>query len=432
MRMLAVMSRDRLAMMTDAAARYGDASRLPVAHKTLYFFNRPDYAKHVLTDNAANYTKGIGLVHARRALGDGLLTSDGDLWRKQRKVVQPSFQAKRLSRHADAVVQEGRRLVERLHGHRGDAPVDMVAELTGLTLGVLGRTLLDSDLSGFDSLGESFGAVQDQAMFELATLSAVPMWVPLAHQRRFRRARRHLQQVVDELVRRRGADVVDRDDVLSRLIVSARQEKDPAAERTRLRDELVTLLLAGHETTASTLGWTLSLIDGHPDVAARLREEAIGALGGELPVYEDLHRLPYTTMVVEEAMRLFPPVWLLPRRATAGDEVGGYLVPAGADVLICPYTMHRHPGLWDNPDSFDPERFTPERQRGRARYAYIPFGAGPRVCVGSNLGMMEAVFIVAMLAREFRLSLPVGHRVTPEPMLSLRIRGGLPMSVRAW
>lgn len=432
LRMLLVMSRDRLGMMTAAAEQYGDASRLPVGHKALYFFNHPDFAKHILADNSANYEKGIGLVHARRALGDGLLTSEGELWRKQRKVIQPAFQSKRIAAQIGAIADEAARLVERLRrsAHRG--PVNIVTELTGLTLGVLGRTLLDADLGQFETLGESFTAVQDQAMFELATLSAVPMWIPLAQQMRFRRARAELQAIVDELVARRRRELSDaRDDVLSRLIVSADAEPDARVGQQRLRDELVTLLLAGHETTASTLGWTLHLVDRHPQVRERLHAEAVQVLGDGRPVYEDLHRLRYTTMVVQEAMRLFPPVWLLPRRALHADEIGPYRVPAGADVVVSPYTMHRHPRFWHRPEQFDPDRFAPGSTSDRPRYAYIPFGAGPRVCVGSSLGMMEAVVVLAMLARELRLVRVPTHPVVAEPMLSLRIRNGLPMTVES-
>jgi cytochrome P450 len=429
LRQLAVMTRDRLGMMTSAADRYGDAVRLPVGHKTLYFFNHPDHAKHVLADNAANYRKGIGLVHARRALGDGLLTSEGELWRRQRSVIQPAFQSRRIAGQAGAVAEEAARLVERLRAHAGRGPVDVVGEMTALTLGVLGRTLLDADLHRYAGLGDAFAAVQDQAMFELETLSSVPAWVPLPHQVRFRRARRHLQRVVDQLVAARGDDLEGRADVLSRLIESTRRETDPRVGRQRLRDELVTLLLAGHETTASTLSWTLSLVDRHPDVAERLHAEAREVLGDRLPEFADLRRLRYTTMVVEESMRLYPPVWLLPRAAVAPDVIGGHRVPAGADVLICPYTMHRHPAFWPAPDRFDPERFAPEATAGRPRYAYIPFGGGPRFCVGNHLGMMEAVFVLALLSRHLRLTAVPGRAARPEPMLSLRIRGGLPMTV---
>jgi enediyne biosynthesis protein E7 len=428
LRMLMVMGRDRLGMMTSAADRYGDAVWLPVGPKELYYFNHPEHAKHVLADNASNYHKGIGLVHARRALGDGLLTSEGELWRKQRKVIQPAFQSRRIAEQAPVIAREAAGLVERLRGRVGGGPVDVLAEMTTLTLGVLGQTLLDADLGAFSSIGHSFQAVQDQAMFELASLGAVPMWIPLPHQLRFRRARRDLQRIVDRLVAQRGG-THDRDDVLSRLIVSTAEEPDPRVGQQRLRDELVTLLLAGHETTASTLGWTFHLLDEHPELWERLHDEVVDVLGDRLPTYEDLHRLTYTSMVVEEVMRLYPPVWILPRKAQEPDVIGGYRVPAGADVLICPYTLHRHPGFWPAPERFDPERFHPNRSADRPRYAYIPFGAGPRFCVGNNLGMLEAVFVIAMVARELRLTKPPGYRVVAEPMLSLRVRGGLPMTV---
>ena len=427
--MLIMMNRDRLGMMTTAAARWGDAARLPVGPKTLYFFNHPGHAKHVLADNAANYHKGIGLVHARRALGDGLLTSEGELWRKQRKVVQPAFQSRRIAAQAGIVAEEAAALVDRLRTLGRQGPVDVFHEMTGLTLGVLGRTLLDTDLGRFPSIGRDFTAVQDQAMFELATLSAVPPWVPLPRQLRFRRARRRLQTIVDQLVDERGDHSGDRDDVLSRLIVSARAEADPRVGRQRLRDELVTLLLAGHETTASTLSWALYLVDKHPEVRERLREEATTVLGDRLPTFDDLGRLRYTAMVIDEVVRLYPPVWILPRKTLADDVVGGYHVPAGVDVLICPYTLHRHRAFWDRPEEFDPERFDPVRSTDRPRYAYIPFGAGPRFCVGNHLGLMEAAFVLSMLVRELRLTKVATHQVVPEPMLSLRMRGGMPMTI---
>ncbi|GAA2076757.1 cytochrome P450 [Actinomadura alba] len=431
-RLLRQLALDRLGLMT-TAARYGDAVRLAIGPRTLYFFNHPDHAKHVLADNSANYHKGIGLVQARRALGDGLLTSEGELWREQRKVVQPAFQHKRISQQAGVVIDEAAKLVARLRARAGGAPVDVVHEMTGLTLGVLGRTLLDADLSAHRSIGGAFEAVQDQAMFEMVTQGMVPSWLPLPNQLRFRRARRELERVVGSLVAERAARPVAGDDALSRLIVSVRAEPDARKGRRRLRDELVTLLLAGHETTTSTLGWAFHLLDEHPDAAGRVREEAVRVLGDRTPAFDDLRRLTYTTAVVQETMRLYPPVWILTRVAQGADQVGGYHVPAGSDVMVCPYTLHRHPGLWEGPERFDPGRFDPGRSDAASmpRYAYIPFGAGPRFCVGSHLGTMEAVFVLAMVMRELRLTRAPGHEVVPEPMLSLRIRSGLPMMVRA-
>ncbi|MFY1636735.1 cytochrome P450 [Solwaraspora sp. WMMB335] len=433
--LLSRMARNRLDVMRSVSARYGDAVRLPLGPKTLYFFNHPDHAKHVLTENPGNYHKGIGLVHARRTLGDGLLTSEGELWQKQRKTIQPVFQARRIARQAGAIAEEAVGMADRLQAIAGrDEPVDIRHEMTELTLGVLGRTLLDTDLSEFGGIGDAFEAVQDQAIFEMMSLGAVPTWMPLPRQLRFRRARNELQDVVDRLVARRRAEpggFEGRDDVVSRLITSTSQESDPRVGRQRMRDELVTLLLAGHETTASTLTWAFYLLDQHREVWDRVHAEAVEVLGDRTPVYEDLHQLRYTAMVVDEVMRLYPPVWLLPRIAQGDDDVGGYHVPAGADLVLCPYTLHRHPEFWPDPDRFDPTRFEPGNAADRPRYAYIPFGAGPRFCVGNNLGLMEAVFVIAAVARRLRLSVRPGHRVVPEPMLTLRIRGGLPMHVHA-
>jgi enediyne biosynthesis protein E7 len=419
--------RDRLGLMVSAAQQYGDAVRLRMGPKTLYLFNHPDHVKHVLSENHANYRKGLGQAHARRALGDGLLTSEGALWRRQRRAVQPAFHKDRVASAAEAIVDEAQRMIARWHRRSPDT-VDLVPEMTHLTLGVLGRWLLQVDLGGADRLGDAFEAIQDQAMFEMTTLNAVPPWLPLPRQLRFRRARRELDQLVNTLVAERAVDADDGHDLLSRLIATAGEQPGPAARR-QLRDELVTLLLAGHETTASTLGWTTYLVERHPEVAGRLRAEAVEVLGDRPPTYDDLARLTYTTQVVEEAIRLYPPVWMLSRIALGPDEIGGYHIPAGSDVLICLYTLHRNPQFWDDPERFDPERFRPDRAAERPRYAYLPFGAGPRFCVGSHLGLLEAVLVTAMVMREFRLHRPSTAPVTPEPMLSLRLRGGLPMSV---
>lgn len=430
--LLIKMMRNRAAVMAAAAARYGDAVKLPMGPMTFYIFSHPDHAKHVLADNPGNYHKGVGEKHARRAIGDGLLTSEGELWRKQRKAIQPAFQAKRIAKQAGIIGEEAAKLVERFRSSEGGDPIDIRREMTGLTLGVLGRTLLDTDISAFDEIGESFEAIQDQAMFELMSLSTVPMWVPLPKQLRFRQARDYLEGVIRRLVAERKADPTgDGDDVVSRLIESTRLETDPQLAHTRMRDELFTLLLAGHETTASTLSWAFYYADRYPEVWERLHEEATRVLSGTMLDHEDFQGLAYTTHVLEESMRLRPPVWLLPRIAQGADNVGGYHVPAGADVLISPFILHRHPDFWEEPERFDPERFSPERTKRRHRYAYIPFGAGPRFCVGNSLGMMEATIVLATVARDLRLRKVPGYVVDGEPMLTMRVRGGLPMTVHS-
>jgi cytochrome P450 len=424
--------RDRLGLMTGMAEEFGDVARFKIGPKVLHFLNHPDHAKHVLADNPGNYTKGIGLIHAKKVLGDGLLTSEGDLWKRQRRTINPAFHRERLSRFAGSVVEEAATLTQRwqrLTENGPAGPVDVVTEMTDMTVGVLGKTLLDADLSAYESIAHAFQVVQDQAMFEMMTLNTVPHAVPLPRHFRFRAAKRELERIVQDIVDKRGETGTDGGDVLSRLLADVAEVSDEEVRRRRLHDELVTILLAGHETTASTLSWAWYEISRQPEIADRMRDEALAAFGDGLPTYEDLRRLPYTAMVIQETMRLHPAVWILPRRSLAAENVAGFEIPAGSDVMICPYTLHRHPDFWDDPERFDPERFQQEKVAERHRYAYIPFGGGPRFCIGSNLGTMEAVFAAAMVARDFRLELQPGREVVGDPLLILRVKDGLPMTI---
>ena len=421
---------DRIAMLSDAAGQYGDVVRFAMGPKTIYFFNHPDHARHVLTDNAANYHKGLGLAEARRRiLGDGLLTSEGENWRRQRKAVSPAFRRERIAGFAAVVAGAGAHLSQRLEERTGTV-VDLAEEMTALTMDVLGKTLLDADLGPLQFLGPAFDTAQAQAMFEMVTLGALPLWLPLPRHRRFRTARRQIEDAVQILVGTRDPQAgTGASDMISLLEAADRGEPDADVRRRGLRDQIVTILLAGHETTASTLCWAWYMVSRHPEVAERLRAEAIAVLGDRMPGYQDLVDLPYTTMVIQETMRLYPAVWALPRRAVEADEIGGYPVPAGAEVMISPYTLHRHPGFWDEPNQFRPERFAADAPPVPHRYAYIPFGAGPRVCVGSHLGMLEATLVAAMVARRYRFEYAGPGDPFPEAMLSLRPRGGLPVRV---
>jgi enediyne biosynthesis protein E7 len=421
---------DRLALLTDAAKEYGDVVKYAMGPKTLYFFNHPDHAKHVLADNPLNYHKGLGMAEARRRiLGDGLLTSEDEIWKRQRRIIQPAFRRDRIAGFAGAVTDAGTALASRLNERVGDT-VDVAEEMTRLTMMVLGKSLLAADLSPLHMLGPAFEVAQDQAMFEMVSLGAVPLWLPLPRNRRFRRAKGQLEDAVEILVsgRAHGGGLAG-SDMLSMLADAYSGEPDAQKRWQVMRDELVTILLAGHETTASTLSWTWYLLSTHPAAADAIHAEAVSVLGDRIPDHEDLARLPYTTTVIQETMRLYPPVWGLTRKSVAADEIDGYRVPAGADVMISPYTLHRHPAFWPEPDEFRPERFASSAMPASHRYAYIPFGAGPRVCVGSHLGMMEATLIAAMIARDYRFELPAGTRAVPEAMLSLRVRGGLPLRV---
>jgi enediyne biosynthesis protein E7 len=425
--MLPAARRDRLGLMTSLAAQFGDAVRFSIGNASLYFFNHPDHAKHILIDNASNYGKGIGLIQARRALGQGLLTADGNIARRQRRTILPAFGHEHAAEFTDVVVAETNSLLAWLDRQVDRGPVDLTGELRQLTLRVLGRSLLGSSLEPVDQISRAFDVVQDQAMFEVVTLGMVPHWLPLPRNFRFRRARQRLNDVVARILADRSdgaAGGSGRPDLTGRLLRGHGHPAASSPDYRQLRDELLTVLLAGHETTASTLGWLWHLVDSAPDVAERLQAEARDVLGDRDPRSEDAERLVYTRMVVHEALRLYPPVWLLPRRAVSADLIGGYHVPAGADVVLSPYTLHRHPGFWPDPSRFDPGRFAAGEGGLVHRYAYIPFGIGPRCCIGSSLGMLEATLVTAMVARTFRMrSVPQGQP-SIQPMLSLRPAGG--------
>jgi cytochrome P450 len=401
-RLLLSVGRDRIGLMRALAGELGDAGRFRLGGRYLYFFNHPDHAKHVLVDNAGNYRKGIGLRQARRVLGDGLLTSEGAQWAGQRRDFAAMLRHWTPAAVSPAVMAETRHALD---AWPADAPIDLVAATNALTLRVVERTLVRADLGPKEALIAALAAVQEQAMFEMVTLGALPQWLPLPRFRRYRRAQRHLERLVSRLL--------------------ADHERDgPWGVMTR--DELVALLLTSHQTTASALGWTLYEVSRDPAVGDRVAHEARTALGpaddpdprsGEAV----LKALPYTTAVVQESLRLHPPVWLLPRSAYAEDRVGDFRVPAGTDVLICPYTLHRHPAFWAQPDAFRPERFSPRERGGpRHRYAYLPFGAGVRVCPGVQHGLSEVVLVTAMVARERRLAAVPGPAPRAKPMLTLQ------------
>ncbi|HEV2886903.1 MAG TPA: cytochrome P450 [Jatrophihabitans sp.] len=412
---------DRTRAMVDMAQAYGDAVRLPLGRSQLHFFNHPSHAKHVLTENAGNYLKGIGQFHAKRALGDGLLTAEGETWRRQRQNLKPAFSAKRLPMQADVVTAATRRWIAELQSG-GRTSLDLREQLTHLTLQIVGPALMGTDLAGFAGIGSAFEAVQDQAMLEMITFNRLPDWAPLPTRLRFRKAQAELDDVVTTLLGQPSIEA-EPDSVLALL----NDASAPADVRLRVRDELVTMLLAGHETTATLMTWAFVLLDRHPEAREAVRDEAVRVLSDGVPDADTVKHLPYTGAVLKETLRLYPPVWLLPRRAIADDVIDGHFVPAGGEVLLCPYTLHRHPAFWSDPEAFRPERFLGQSEPSD-RYAYLPFGAGPRVCIGSALGTLEATLAVAMISRSLRLRV-LTPSISAQAMMTLRVRHGLPVTV---
>jgi cytochrome P450 len=419
--------RDRLRFVSHAAREYGDIVFFRMGPiRRLYLLSHPDPIHHVLNGNPGNYVKGVGLEQARMVLGEGILTSEGELWAAQRENLHRFFGHNRLEAYAGLIVESAEEMIRRWHRTAGTGqPVDVGRETVRLTLDVLGRTLLGTNLNGLgDRLTPALDEVARWSMRRMAGILPLPVFVPTPQNLRCRRAVRDLEAIAGEILERRSK-APEKDDFLSALLMSQKRERGEEG-RKLLRRELLSVLLAGHETTASALSWCCHLLATHPETQRLVREEVLRALPERtLPAAAALPRLPYTRMVLEETLRLYPPVWMITRRAIAEDTVCGYEVPAGSDMLISIYNLHRHPRLWDDPEEFRPERFAADQARGRPSGAYLPFGTGARACLGRGLSFLETVLAMALIVRAFELSPAPGQPVEPEPLLTLRPRNSL-------
>jgi cytochrome P450 len=400
--------------------------------RRILIVNAPDGIKHVLVDNADNYTKSdLARRLLEPGLGHGLLTSEGETWRQHRRQMTPAF--RQIARYAPVITDATGVILAnwdtRSSDQRaGDAPVEITGEMMQLTLAIIARAMFsfdtDADVAAIDA---SITAYQRGVRLGFLDLVGAPGWLPRPSAWRARKALGGLDGVIARVLRRQLAPDADAEDLLSLLLAA----RDAGALTPReVRDEVVTVFTAGHETTAQAVSWAWYLLALHPKAEATLHDELSRVLDGRIPSFDDLAALPYTRMVIEEAMRLYPPAHTLSRQAVADDVVGGYPVPARSTVLIVPWVLHRHRRWWDDPERFDPERFSPERSAARPRFAYLPFGAGPRICIGASFAMMEAVLILATVAQRYRLALSPGQVVEPVGLITLRPRNGLPMILK--
>jgi cytochrome P450 len=406
---------------------YGDIVRFRIGWSVFHLLNDVASARHVLQHNYRNYTKSRNFDEVRRVLGNGLLTSEGEFWLRQRRLAQPAFHQDRLAACTGTVVEATeRRLDAWAAAAASGEPIDVHEQMLGLTLRIVGRILFDVDLEREERrVGPALTVVMRHVNRRLKSIVTLPPAVPTPAERRFRRALAELDDLVLTIIRDRAATAEDRGDLLSMLRAARDPETGEPMSEAQIRDEVMTLLLAGHETTAGALSWTFHLLSQHLDVQRQMQDEIDDVLGGRLPQHADLARLRYARSVLQEAMRLYPPAWLIERQVIADDEVCGVRIPAGSMVGISPYTLHRNPGLWPDPERFDPHRFSPEASAERSRYAYLPFGAGPRVCIGAGLAMLDAHVILVMVAQRFTVASDPAHTVELEPLTTLRPRTGI-------
>jgi cytochrome P450 len=421
--------RDPLNFFLNAAA-YHPVVRLDMGNRRLILISEPDHVKYVLQDNNRNYHKGYGMV--KPLLGEGLVTSDGELWLRQRRLMQPAFSKPELVVLSSTMIQLTKEMIDRWRKRSElQEPLDIANEMMALTQAIIVRTMFGMDI-GEDSATVSQAFRTTLEFFQTLMMSPLAQFyrLPTPANRRFRRAVSVLEEVIYKIIasRRKSGDV--KADLLGMLLSAKNEETGEGMSDRQIRDEVMTIFLAGHETTATLLAWTWYLLSKDPTVDRRVRAEIEQTLAGREPTFDDLPKLTYTSMVLDEALRIYPPVWMFARQAVEDDSIGGYTIPAGAMLMLSPYVSHRLGSHWDNPEGFDPERFSPERSALRPRFAYFPFGGGPRQCIGNNFAKTEALLIISLIAHDFQLELVPGAQVRPAPMATLRPRPGVPMVIK--
>jgi cytochrome P450 len=422
---------DPLSVLEEARAHFGNLVYLPLGRPGAVLVNEPEAVRHVLQANARNYTKAtVQWAQMASIVGEGLLTSEAEVWRKQRRLMQPAFSRSRERAIAEVVVSAGEaRLARWLE--RPWATLDIDREMMDLGLDAVGRALFSRDLrTEASKFTKAVMHALDHMVYRASHLLAPPSFVPTRRNLRFRAALRAIDEAAIEIIRARKASGDDGDDLLGMLLAARDADTGQPMSERELRDEVVTLLVAGHETVSSALTWTLYLLATHDAIRLEVERELASVLGHRPPSFSDVPALVRLGRVVDESLRLYPPAWLVTRKATDADDLLGYEVPRGATIVLSPYLLHRHEAYWPDPKRFDPERFVDgERGAGRPAFSYLPFGGGPRKCIGDRLAKLEAVLVLATLLSRVRLDVAPHQRVEPAPFATVRPRDGLRMTL---
>jgi cytochrome P450 len=413
------------------AARRSDVVRLGLPGDT-FLLTHPKHVKHVLQDNNQNYVKGWVFDRIRPYWGESLLTAEGDVWRQQRRRVQPSFKREHTHDFAPIVTTRTTEMLARWEKHAASKQeLALYSEMTELALVIIGDVLFGVDL--WTDAAEMARAAQSALAVlkkRVAALAPLPLWVPTSDNRRFSGAMRMLNDRISTIVERKRAAGETGRSFLAMLMSARDAETGAAMSDRQLHEEILGMLQQGHDTVGESLAWTWYLLSLHPEIERKLHLEVAQVLGDRVPTVADLPRLPYATMVLQESLRLYPPVWVIPRDAIHDDEIGGYRVPGGSTILLSPYLTHRHPGFWENPEAFDPDRFLASRSHARPRHAYFPFGGGPRLCMGVDMAMMEMLLIMAMVVQRYRIHLVSCHREEPDCVLDMIPRNRVRATLR--
>jgi cytochrome P450 len=420
-----------LEMLTGWWRQHGDALRFRLGPKTFYLFSHPDLAEDILVKQSDRFVKvynprrphGLALV-----LGNGLVTSSGEVWKRHRRIIQPIFHRSRMTAMANRMAQVGELRVA-AWGNQPGRTIDIAAEMMQLALEVISQTMFSTSMTQhIDRISHALQVSIKYAFDSFSNPLSLPLWVPTARNREFRSVMQFMDGLMYGLLAERRRSGVQHADLLDLLLQARDEETGAGLSDQELRDEALTIFAAGHETTANALAWTWYLLATHPEAKARFHEEVDRVLQGKTPNADDLQQLPYTRAIFDESLRLYPPAPAVHRKAATSTTVGGLSLPEGAFVLVGTYNLHRHPDFWQNPEQFQPERWL-DGERPASRYAYLPFGAGPRACVGIHFASVEGPLLLALIGRRYDLQL-AQEIVEPYLMVTLRPKGGLRMTLQ--
>lgn len=421
-----------MALFERGRAQFGDTVLYRFGPYRYVVIHRPQDIRRVLVRNHANYHKSPTYQGLKLVLGQGLVTSEGSFWKRQRKLAQPAFHHRALV----GLAQDMQRCTHEMlddWGQRGEQfELDLHEAMMRLTLRIVGHTLFSTELGGeADTVGPAIEVCLAYANRAAESMMLVPTWVPTPRNLEFKRHKAVLDEMVHKIIaQRRNGEAPTRPDLLSMLMAATDESGEERMTDAQLRDEIMTLALAGHETTANALTWTFVMLARHPEVARKVQAEVDDVLEGRAPSVDDLKSLTYTGQVLDEAMRLYPPVWNFERVALEDDELDGYRIPKGTIVAVSPWTLHRHPERWPSPTVFDPARFADAEVKKRDRWDYLPFGGGPRVCIGNAFAKMEAKLLLASIIARHDIALSPRARIALEPGITLRPKYGVPVAVR--
>ena len=396
----------------------------------VYLVNHPDFVRPVLSQNYEHFSKRtIDYRVLARVMGNGLVSNDGPHWVRQRKLMQPLFSNRNVNGFDQTINTLTSELMTQWDARVGDETIWVDREMGKLTFQIVGATLFGSDIEQHaDEVAEILEVVNMQTQ-EMRALMTLYSWIPTPYNIKWKRAMKRLNKIVYGMIAARRRDGVGDNDILDRLINARDEDTGEGMDETQMRDEVVTLMLAGHETSANALAWTLYLLASHPEVEAQLTEALASTLNGVPATAADLPEIPYLKQVVQESMRLYPPVWAYARRSEQKEEFDGYVLPARAYVGVVPYALHRHPEFWPDPERFDPERFQPNRSESRHSYCYLPFAAGPRTCIGASMAMLETQLVLAQIVQRFKIRLVPDHPIETIAKVTLKPRFGMPVTL---